>query len=67
MRPWEVYCPLVITHGDRPYWSPDGSQIAYTIAWLEDPDGCGLAIADADGSNVLTFGHPSTLENGAGW
>ncbi len=34
---------------DSPYWSPDGSQIAYTI-------GSGLAIADADGSNVREFG-----------
>ena len=32
-----------------PYWSP-AVTIAYTIAG--DPDGCGLAIADADGSNV---------------
>ena len=45
----------MIADGDRPYWSPDGSQIAYTLACPECPDGCGLAIADADGSNVRTF------------
>ena len=39
----------VISGGDSPFWSPDGSQIAYTIP-------TGLAIADADGSNVRTFG-----------
>jgi Tol biopolymer transport system component len=42
----------VIPGGARPYWSPDGSQIAYVV-----PGGFpGLTIADADGSNVLTFG-----------
>ena len=41
--------------GYFPYWSPDGSQIAYTIYCDEDPDGCGLGIADADGSNTQTF------------
>jgi Tol biopolymer transport system component len=44
-----------------PYWSPDGSEIAYTTGCLSgvgsvDRAGCGLAIADADGSNVRTFG-----------
>jgi RNA polymerase sigma factor (sigma-70 family) len=44
-----------------PYWSPDGSQIAYTTgctngAGAADRAGCILAIADADGSDVLTFG-----------
>lgn len=39
----------VITGGVNPYWSPDGSQIAYML-----PNG--LAIADADGSNVRAFG-----------
>ncbi|MEO6208401.1 MAG: hypothetical protein ABIP77_10680, partial [Candidatus Limnocylindrales bacterium] len=44
-----------------PYWSPDGSRIAYTTgcvggAGSYDRDGCHLAIADADGSNVLAFG-----------
>jgi dipeptidyl aminopeptidase/acylaminoacyl peptidase len=44
-----------------PYWSPDGSQNAYTTGCLEgaratNRDGCHLAIADADGSNVLVFG-----------
>jgi hypothetical protein len=38
----------VIAYGHRPYWSPDGSQIAYKVPC----GGCGLAIADADGSNA---------------
>ena len=69
----------VITGGISPYWSPDGSQIAYTILCSERndascPEGsilrsqfdaqprlfgggaAGLAIADADGSNVREFG-----------
>ena len=53
----------VITGGTNAYWSPDGSQIAY------GEPGDGLSIADADGSNVRTFGfgasgpwHPGTLE-----
>jgi len=66
----------VITGGISPYWSPDGSQIAYTIPCDEYPNvSCpvgslrrsnfdvqkggrpaGLAIADADGSNVRAFG-----------
>jgi Tol biopolymer transport system component len=64
----------VITGGMNPFWSPDGSQIAYTVPY-DPPPGVGppgLAIADADGSNVREFGlaasgpwHPGTLENGA--
>jgi Tol biopolymer transport system component len=67
----------VITGGISPYWSPDGTQIAYTIPCDEHPDAgscpegsirrsefdpelgdlpAGLAIADADGSNVRAFG-----------
>jgi Tol biopolymer transport system component len=66
----------VITGGISPYWSPDGSQIAYTILCpgASCPEGsnlrsqfdaqpnrfgggsAGLAIADADGSNVREFG-----------
>jgi Tol biopolymer transport system component len=46
---------------ELPYWSPDGSQIAYTTGCLEgaravNREGCHLAIADADSSNVLAFG-----------
>jgi Tol biopolymer transport system component len=66
----------VITGGISPYWSPDGSQIAYTILCpgASCPEGsilrsqfdaqpirfgggsAGLAIADADGSNVRELG-----------
>ena len=67
----------MITGGISPYWSPDGSQIAYTIPCEERPtpscpegthfrsgstlshaaySPAGLAIADADGSNVRAFG-----------
>ena len=62
----------VITGGINPYWSPDGSQIAYMLPY-GDPLATGrpLAIADADGSNVQVFDfggvgpwHPGTLENG---
>jgi WD40-like Beta Propeller Repeat len=54
-----------------PYWSPDGARIAYTTGCAlgtraADRTGCHLAIMDADGSNVLSFGaaasgpwHPS--------
>jgi Tol biopolymer transport system component len=57
-----------ITGGLSPYWSPDGSQIAYTIECEVADTSCGgLAIADADGSNVREFGfaasgpwHPGT-------
>jgi Tol biopolymer transport system component len=58
----------VIARGDQPHWSPDGSEIAYTVC-SEGPGGCGLAIADSDGSNVREFGfgasgpwHPGSLE-----
>lgn len=45
---------------ESPYWSPDGSRIAYTTGCVGgarsyDRDGCHLAIADSDGSNVLAF------------
>ena len=39
----------MITVGSSPNWSPDGSQIAYN-----GPSG--LAIADADGSNIRALG-----------
>jgi hypothetical protein len=59
----------IITDGLSPFWSPEGSQIAYTIECdLSDTSCGGLAIADADGSNVREFGfaasgpwHPGTL------
>jgi hypothetical protein len=58
----------VITGGFNPYWSPDGSQIAYGV-----PGRDGVSIADADGANVRTLNvggsgpwHPGTLEAGAG-
>ena len=43
----------VITGGTNAYWSPDGSQIAYQP---HDGGRAGLAIANADGSNVREFG-----------
>jgi hypothetical protein len=59
----------VIDGGSSPSWSPDGSQLAYTIPCDPDPtftcaqfnpqtgsDPPGLAIADADGSNPRAFG-----------
>jgi Tol biopolymer transport system component len=58
----------VITGGLSPYWSPDGSQIAYTIECDPDLSCGGLAIADADGSNIRGVGfaasgpwHPGTF------
>ena len=45
----------VISNGYKPYWSPDGSKIAYTVSCGEYANGCSLAIADADGSNVREF------------
>ena len=61
----------VITGGINAFWSPDGSQIAYTRPY--DGPRPGLAIAEADGSNVREFGlaasgpwHPGTLEKDAG-
>ena len=73
----------VITGGESPYWSPDGSQIAFTIPCEEQPSAscpkgsilrsqydaqpelfgggaAGLAIADADGSNVREFGYATS-------
>ena len=60
----------VIPGGMNPYWSPDGSQIAYKLPF---PAPWGLRLANADGSNVRAFDvgssgpwHPGTLESGAG-
>jgi Tol biopolymer transport system component len=47
----------VISAAMLPYWSPDGSQIAYTVECELGSTGCGgLGIVDADGSNVREFG-----------
>jgi hypothetical protein len=57
----------VITGGANVFLSPEGSQIAYLRPY--DGPRPGLAIADADGSNVREFGfgasgpwHPGTLK-----
>jgi Tol biopolymer transport system component len=47
----------VITDAESPSWSPDGSQLAYSVQCPEHWNGCGLGIADADGSHVRTFGY----------
>ena len=55
----------VIASGWDPYWSPDGSRIAYNDC--APPDICYLEIADADGANARAFAgahagpwHPGT-------
>jgi hypothetical protein len=57
----------VVSAALSPYWSPDGSQIAYTIECQEltsasclGAGSAGLAIADADGSNIRAFGFASS-------
>lgn len=42
----------VIADGNRPYWSPDGSQLAYIVGGENGR----LAIANADGSNARELG-----------
>ena len=44
----------VLTGGTRPYWSPDGSKLAYSKVCPPRED-CSLAIADADGSQPREF------------
>jgi len=58
----------VITGGTLPYWSPDGSLIAYSIPNVSTGEVLNLAIANADGSHVREFDfgasgpwHPGTL------
>jgi Tol biopolymer transport system component len=46
----------VIPSGGNPYWSPDGSQIAYVVLGSSQ----GLQIADADGSNIRSLGFGSS-------
>ena len=46
----------IITGGDRPYWSGDGSRIAYALACFETTRECAFAVADADGSNAQEVG-----------
>jgi Tol biopolymer transport system component len=69
----------VMTGGQSPYWSPDGTQIAFTVPCGPNPTGTcpegsilrsqydddpelfgggspGLAVADANGSNVTEYG-----------
>ncbi len=59
----EESCRIVFPRGvTLPYWSPDGSQVAYTTGCFEgagaaNRDGCHLTIADADGSNVREFSY----------
>jgi hypothetical protein len=45
--------------GGDPYWSPDGSRIAYAREWFGQYGGP-LAIASADGSNAVEFEHGSS-------
>ena len=50
----------VTTYGDRPYWSPDGSQLAYGIPCGQHESGCTLEIAEADSANVREVGFGSS-------
>jgi hypothetical protein len=54
-------------YGRIPYWSPDGSRIAFEVVWTRDipPTTRGplgiprLAIANADGTHVQVFQYPA--------
>lgn len=44
-----------VTHGDWPFWSPDGTRIVYGNPCSTHDNSCGLNVADVDGSHVLRY------------
>ena len=58
----------VITGGINPFWSPDGSQIAFEGSGAGGASKTSMSIADADGSDVQTFlfGAPGPWHPGSG-